>query len=381
MGPEPLRVCWVIKGLGPGGAERLLVEAARCHDPSRVSIHVIYLLRQKSHLAEELRRIGCTVELLDVKDGRDLRWLPRLISSVRDRRPDIVHLHSPLVASPLRALAHARVFGRRRPGLVTTEHNAWTTYHRLTRSLNALTVRLDDATLAVSEEVLSSMTPAARSRAQLLRHGIDVQAVRRLLTGRARMREALGLADHHVVIGTIANYRRQKNYPMLLRAARRVIDADANVRFVCVGQGPLAAEIEDLHARLGLGDRVRLLGYRPDATAVLAAADVFTLSSLYEGLPVALMEALAIGLPVVATRVGGVAETVTADVGILTAPEDEDAYVEALLRVGGDNALRGGLAEGARRAGAVFDASRSVRWLEAIYASVAGIPPFTDAPT
>src|SRR5690606_27997930 len=121
---------------------------------------------------------------------------------------------------------------------------------------------------------------------------------------------------------------------VLLEAAARV-DADPRgrpVRFVVVGQGPLADELAAHHERLGLGRRLVLAGYRPDAVDVVAAGDVFCLASRHEGLPVALMEALALGRPVVATRVGGIPELVTDDVeGVLVPPDDADALAEAVL--------------------------------------------------
>ena len=121
---------------------------------------------------------------------------------------------------------------------------------------------------------------------------------------RAGMRAELGLEPNEIVIGTVANYRAQKDYPTLLAAAADVIGRGLAVRFVAVGQGPLHDEIHARHEELGLGYRFLLLGQRPDAVRVLAACDVFCLASKWEGLPVALMEALVLGLPVVATRGG-----------------------------------------------------------------------------
>ena len=112
-----------------------------------------------------------------------------------------------------------------------------------------------------------------------------------------------------LVIGTVANFREQKDYPTLLRAAREFIDRGGRAKWLIVGQGPLEQETRALSTQLGLDQFVHFTGYRADATRVQAAFDVFTLSSRWEGLPVALMEALAIGTPVAATSVGGVAET------------------------------------------------------------------------
>ena len=132
----------------------------------------------------------------------------------------------------------------------------------------------------------------------------------------------LCIASGELVIATIANFRAQKDYPNLLAAARILIDRGVAARIVAVGQGPLEAEMRALHDELDLGDRVLLLGQRDDAMRVLAACDVFTLASDNEGLPVSIMEALALGLPVVATAVGGIPEAITDGVEGLLVPAE-----------------------------------------------------------
>jgi glycosyltransferase involved in cell wall biosynthesis len=123
-----------------------------------------------------------------------------------------------------------------------------------------------------------------------------------------------------------------------------------------------------LHARLGLGDRVLLLGRRDDAVRVLAACDVFTMASDNEGLPVALMEALALGLPVASTAVGGIPEAVTDGVeGLLVPPKDPEALTDAIARLTGDDELRAAMAAAARRAGERFDIRTAVTRIEQVY--------------
>jgi glycosyltransferase involved in cell wall biosynthesis len=119
---------------------------------------------------------------------------------------------------------------------------------------------------------------------------------------------------------------------VLLDAAARALATGAPLRFAAAGQGPLEGEIRALHARLALGERFRLLGYRQDAPRLLAGADLFVLASRHEGLPVSVMEALALGVPVVAPAVGGLPELVTDGVnGLLVAPGDASALALALI--------------------------------------------------
>jgi glycosyltransferase involved in cell wall biosynthesis len=364
---DPLRVLWLIKGLGPGGAEQLLVGAARSRDRSVAEIDVAYLLPWKDAFVPQLAEAGVRVLCLGVTDERDPRWALRLRRVMAEGRYDIVHVHSPYAAGVARLVA--RSFApRKRPRVVTTEHNAWATFALPTRVLNAVTSPLDDATLAVSQEVRDSMPRWRRRRTEVVVHGVDVNAVREVAGARAEMRAELGLRSSEIVIGTVANYREQKDYPTLLEAAANVIGRGLPVRFVAVGQGPLHDAIHARHEALGLGDRFLLLGYRADAVRVLAACDVFCLASRWEGLPVALMEALVLGLPVVATAVGGVAEAVAdGREGLLVAPGRPRELADALARVVTDERLRASLARAASERGASFDITRATRRIEARY--------------
>ena len=202
----------------------------------------------------------------------------------------------------------------------------------------------------------------------------SVGAIAERRVRRADVRHELGVDDATVLVGTVANYHPKKDWPNLLRSARAVADRGLPVRFCSVGQGPLQAEVEALHAELGLDGTVILTGFRPDAVDLMAACDVFAMSSLWEGLPVAVMEALALGLPIVATSVGGLAETFTDGVDALLVPSgDSSALADAIERVATDAALRDRLAAAAAARAPEFDAARAQRRLEQIYRSVAPV--------
>jgi glycosyltransferase involved in cell wall biosynthesis/predicted N-acetyltransferase YhbS len=360
----------VIKGLGPGGAERLLCAAAHAHDGEHFHIECAYVLPWKDHLAEELERAG--VHTICVSRRRsDWRWPLRLAGLVRDGEWDVVHVHSPLPGAVARVAV--RTMRRRdRPGVVTTEHNRWATHRGPTRWLNVLTSRWDDVTFAVTDEVRASMTGPAAARAETLHHGIDVETVAKAAADRDDVRAELGIGADEIVVGTVANFRPQKDYPTLLQAARVLADRQIPVRLVAVGQGPLEAEIRALHRTLDLGDRVILTGFRDDAVRVMGACDVFTLASQWEGLPVALMEALALGLPVVATDVGGVGEEMHDGVdALLVPPRDPVALADAIERVVADPVLREHLASAAVRRAGEFDVRRAVDRIEAVYRELA----------
>jgi glycosyltransferase involved in cell wall biosynthesis/GNAT superfamily N-acetyltransferase len=362
------RILWVVKGLGPGGAERLLTAAARAHDPDQMVATCAYVLPGKDHLATDLERAGVPTVCLG-SSARDVRWVLRLVQLVRSADVDVVHVHSPLPGAVAR-LAALSIPRLRRPAIVTTEHNAWSTFHPLTRWINRTTMHLDDAVIAVSSETLESLSPRIRARALLVHHGIDVRQVAAGRAQRAARRAELGVADDVVVIGTVANFRAQKDHPTLLAAMAEVVDLP--VHLVVVGQGPLEVETRRMSHDLGLDERVTFTGFRSDATEVMAAFDVFVLSSSWEGLPVAVMEALALGLPVVSTSVGGVAELLTdGHDALLVPPGSPSQLAAALRRVVGDEALRARLATAAADRAAAVDVSRSIAEIEEVYRTVA----------
>jgi L-malate glycosyltransferase len=364
-------VLWLVKGLGPGGAERLLVTSARWRDRQRLLVRAGYLLPQLMTLAPELEAEGVPVTCLGRRQILDPRWLITLRRSLVQDPVDIVHAHSPVAAVGARIVARS-LPRRLRPGVVVTDHNVWDSYVAATRWADAVTSGLDDARLTVSEAVRTSLPTRIHRRAQAVLQGIDVDEVQAQRAHRAGVRAELGLAPDALVVGTVANLRPAKAYPHLLAAAVEVVERLPDVRFVTVGHGPLEAEIHALHARLGLGDRLLLLGHRPDAVRLMAACDVFALASLHEGLPVALMEALALGLPVVATEVGGIPELVEHDrEGLLVTPGRPRELASALVMLLTDSGRRQRMAKAAARRGAGLSIDTAVRRTEAVYTQLA----------
>jgi glycosyltransferase involved in cell wall biosynthesis len=366
-----VRVLWLIKGLGPGGAEQLLVNHAAVRDRERFDIEAAYLVPWKNHLVPRLEEAGVPVVCLDGAREWDPRWAIRLRRNLVTRPVDVVHVHSPYVAGITRLLVRSLPRSAR-PALVYTEHNRWPRHSRPTRAMNRLTLPLDDHDLAVSADVRATMRSSSQSRVEVLEHGVEVDDVHAMLRHRDDVRSELGLHADEVVFGTVANFRREKAYEVMLEAARLALRSDLPLRFVAVGQGPLEDEMRALHARLGLGDRFELLGYRDDAVRVMTAFDVFTLSSRHEGLPVSLMDALALGLPVVATRAGGLPDAVTDGVEAVLVPIDDPvALADAFVAIAGDPGRRAAMSEAASVRACAFDISTAATRLEQIYAEVA----------
>jgi L-malate glycosyltransferase len=334
-------------------------------------VRVAYLLPHKMALVGDLEAEGVPVTCLGYRDGHDPRWLAALRRLLIADPVDIIHAHNPVMAVGARIVVRS-LPRRLRPRVVVTDHNVWHGYMPVSRWADGLTSGLDDARLTVSEAVRASLPTSIQRRSQVVLQGIEVEQVRAQRAERAAVRAELGLDPSALVVGTVANFRAQKAYPDLLAAALEVVDRLPDVRFVAVGQGPLEGEVHALHARLGLGDRLLLLGHRPDAVRVMAACDLFVLASLYEGLGVAVMEALALGLPVVATAVGGVPEVVEhGREGLLVHPGRPRELAAALVSLLTDTQRRQQMAQAAARRGAELSIDTAVRRTEAVYHELA----------
>jgi glycosyltransferase involved in cell wall biosynthesis len=365
---HPVKVLWLVKGLGPGGAEQLLLLSARVADRERFAIRLAYVRPDKTHLVPEFEALGLVPHRLGEGTSRAGGWLTDLRRRMAE--VDVVHAHSPVLASATRLAARTLPKGRR-PAVVTTEHNEWTSHRAPTRLLNGLTAPLDAHHWAVSGQVRSTVWPSRRDGYEVLIHGIDTEARELDPSERDRVRADLGVSDDEVLSLTVANLRKNKDYPNLLHAARIALDAEPRLRFAAVGQGPLADEVARLHAQLGLGDRFSLLGFRRDVGSLMAAADVFTLASAHEGLPVAVMEAFVAGLPVVATNVGGLPhQVVDRTHGLLVAPGNSAALADALVTLARDPALRTRMGLAAADRAADYDIRRAVEEQQRTYAAL-----------
>ncbi len=362
---DRISVQWLIKGLALGGAEQLLLWTVRAADRERFEFRVAYVLGHYDQLVPALLAEGVAVTSLGARRTLDPRWVLALRRHLVRTKPDLIHVHSPLVAAVTRLIARTLA---NRPPIVTTEHNTWPAYRSLTRLANRLTFRLDDAHIAVSEAVVRSMPRAFQEMTEVVVQGIEVESVPTLRSERDQVRRELGIGPEQIAICAVANLKRHKGYPDLMAAARVVIDQGCDVVFLAVGEGPLEAEVRARHAELRLGERFRLLGYRADATRILAGSDIFVMASVQEGYPIALMEALAAGLPVVATDAGEAPNAVHSGVeGFIVPRGDSAALAESLTKLARDADLRASMATAAAARGPDFDISKAVRRTMEIY--------------
>lgn len=369
MSSRPTRVLWLAKGLGRGGAEKLLVTGAAHVDRERFEVEVAYLLPWKDALVPELSSRGLRVHCLGQNRATDVHWVARLRRLVRLGRFDLVHTHMPIPA------VAARLVLGRGPALVHTEHNVWQRYRRPTYWANAATYRRNDAVIAVSQAVAQSMRagflPRFPATTEVLLHGVEHSLQRSGPVARRRARTMLGIAEDAFVIGTVGNLTAKKDQRTLLLALSALHGRVPRSRLVLVGTGPLEAQLQAQVRELGLEEVVLMTGSRDDVPDLLPAFDVFCLSSLHEGLPISLIEAMASGVPAVCTDVGGVSEALRHGIdGLLVPPADPGALAAALGRLVDEPDLRVRYAAAALDGSRRFDIGMALRRVEDLYDEV-----------
>jgi glycosyltransferase involved in cell wall biosynthesis len=374
-------VVHLITRLELGGAQQNTLFCVEHHDRSRFAVQLWagtggMLDEEANAIANaEVRIVPWLVH--PIAPLRDVGAVCRLASMLRD--VDLVHTHSSKAG--ILGRAAARLAGV--PGIVHTVHG-WSfndTQPRATRRLyleaERAAARFTDRIVCVSRfdrdrAIASGIGDAFQYR--IVRSGIDRSLYAPPPGARARVRETLGAAPDDVVVGSIANFKPQKGPLDFVEAARRARSSDPRLRFFIAGDGELRPAAERAIAQAGLAGIVRVLGWRTDVAELLAATDVFLLTSLFEGLPRVVLQAMAAFVPVVATDTGGVAEVVVdGATGRLVPPGDPAAAAAAVIALAADADLRKRLALAAHaRLGDEFDSRRMVSRLEELYDEVLG---------
>jgi glycosyltransferase involved in cell wall biosynthesis len=372
---RPLRVLLVIKCLGYGGAERLLVDMVATGDKERFHYEVAYVLRDQDALVPAVVAGGVRVHALGATQNADLRWTVALRQLLVRGRYDVVHFHLPFAAA-LGQLVVASLPRSSRPGVVYTEHSLWDRERFANRALLRASMSKGERLVAVSQASYDALPAPLRRRATIVVHGVDLSRSDSLIARRAELRDGvrseLGVGDEELLFMTVANLRPEKGYDVLLTAARFIADNGLPIRIAAVGRGPLSTALSARHLDLALGERFQFLGQRDDVLRLLAGADAFVLASLHEGLPVALMEATSVGLPIVASSVGGVPQVLEDGVdALLVPPGDPGSLVDAMKRLASDPELRERLGRHAKLRSSMFDIAEASRAVGDIYLRVA----------
>lgn len=296
-------------------------------------------------------------------------------------RVDILHVHGARAA--LFGRLAAASLGRRRPHTVYTIHGFAAPHHPKPRRALLLAIEralapITDRFIAVSwaeRDALLAAGIGSLEKVKVVWNGIDMARFRDVAVNRAAQRTALDLPPDAPLITTVCRLYKPRDFDTLLRAFRDVAEAIPSAHLLIAGDGPYRPQVKSLIGRLGLDDRVKLAGFRQDVPQILAASDIFVLSTaLWEGLPLTVLEAMASGLPVVASDVGGIAEAVrNMETGIIIPQKDPQALSEALLELLADREKAVAMGQmGRERAEVHFTRERMARETMEIYEALAG---------
>jgi glycosyltransferase involved in cell wall biosynthesis len=363
---DSYRIFHLIKGLGRGGAEVLLQDGLLHRDSYKFTYGYGYFLPWKDALVPSLRESGAEVVCFEKRNFAEMLLSVRRVADfLREWRADLLHCHLPL-AGVIGRLAAKRL----KIPVVYTEHNLMERYHTGTRWANLYTWKMQSAVVAVSHQVKNSIQARTGNSVpvSVIENGIAIENFQRSTVERENIRYRYEIPSGAVVIGTVAVFRIQKNLKDWLSAARLISDKRSDVYFLLVGDGPLKKEMQDYASMLRLNN-VRFAGLQQNVNAFYSAMDIYLSSSIFEGLPLALLEAMAMHLPVVATSVGGVPDVVESETsGFLVPPHSVEALVEKLQLLLEDQKLRTQFGAAGRRVVETrFQMKRMVRELEALY--------------
>ncbi len=367
-----MNILYVFATLPVGGAEEHLRTVLKNIDLSTFR-PTVCCIGEKGAIGAEIEAMGFEVISLGrmVKKSFDTA-IPGLIKDIiKTRSIDLVHTH----------LYHACLYGRVAAfvagvPVVTTEHNVYLSY-KLKRSLvNRLLAKKTSRIVAVSKAVMdyvSERDSIDPSKFEVIYNGIETERFD-IDMEQLEARRTIGIDDDGPVVGSVCRLSEQKGVKHLIRAFKSVLEEVPLATLVIVGDGPLAEELKEEVRSLSFAGKVCFLGQRRDIPVVLRALDLYVLPSLWEGLGIAVIEAMASGLPVVVSSAGGLVEVVEDDrTGYVVKPGDEASLADSIskLLLDKDRARAFG-ARGKIRAEEVFSAGAMVRSLTKLYLEIAG---------
>jgi glycosyltransferase involved in cell wall biosynthesis len=361
------RVLHLITSFEIGGTERQAVELLKRLDPERYDVRLAVIRNEGPFYREIEARFPDVPEfpLTSFYNANAIKQLARLRRLMMRERIDILHAHdfySGLIGGAAARLAGVRVIASQRH-LKLSDRRVHETGMRI---IHRLAHRILVNSEAIRRRILDH-DDAPPHKIVIVRNGVQQAPVSRA-QARAHLLSELGTNANVKLIGMAARLQPVKGHRFFLEAAATVLGDEPNAHFVLVGDGPLRSEIEEQASRLGITDRMHLLGDRIDVAQLISAFDLLVLSSLHEGLPNAVMEAMAAGVPVVATAVGGTKELISdGETGYLASPGDSSALADRILVALRDpNAVN--VVEAARaRITSTFGMERMVESVEHLY--------------
>jgi glycosyltransferase involved in cell wall biosynthesis len=323
-------VLHIIKSLGRGGAEMLLPETLSKHDKNKYQFHYIYFLPWKYQMVEAIEKEGGKVSCFPASNNLKIILQARKISAyVKKHKIQLIHCHLPWAGIV------GRIVGKMTGiPVVYTEHNTWERYHKLTYHLNKISFINQEIVIAVSEDVANSIRKyhhKNRPVIHVVTNGINTEKYTNGLKTNTCIRKQLNISDNSTVIGITCVFRKQKRLDIWLDIAKALHNQYPETIFIIVGDGVLKKEIQQKYLSLEMQDYLHFVGLQAEIRPYLEAMDIFMMSSEFEGLPIALLEAMSMECMPACTAAGGIPELVNdSSNGVLVPVNDPMQLVERL---------------------------------------------------
>lgn len=366
----PISICHIASGERWAGAEAQVATLVKAL-ARRQDVCVCAVLLNEGRLAHELRTAGIEVGVFPRQQNSFVRTYARAFRFLRHRNVQVLHSHR-YKENLLAVLLQMRL---NHPLLVRTQHGnpeSGGRKYRLVYALDRATAGRVAKVISVSSHLRKYLSTYLKpDQIAVIRNGVDLQDVRSSLS-RTEARERLNIAADAPVVGILARLDPVKRHDLFLATVREISRDLNHARFVIAGTGAQQARIIELAASLGISDRVLFLGDRSDAYDVLCAMDVMLVTSDHEGLPMSVLESMALGTVVVSRKVGGMPEVIRNGIdGILVDSNDAATLASACVRLLRDAAYRGALAAAAReKISREFSADANAEQLVHLYRTV-----------
>ncbi|WP_035463727.1 glycosyltransferase [Algoriphagus vanfongensis] len=366
------RILHLIKSLGRGGAEKLIPQTALVHDQSKFEFHCLYFYHQKENIVDELEAAGVQVHLIPSGNLGLFFQVNKVCEFVRENEFDLIHAHLPWAG------ILARLVGKKvKIPIVYTEHNTWDRYNKLSYWGNRLTFKNQDIAIAVSYEVALSMQlnsiwdpyqRGGRLQVKVIQNGVNTDVFVKKEDELA-LKEKLAIPLDSPIIGKVAVFRSQKRLWLWVEVAIKILQQFPQVHFLLVGDGEWRSKLENQISASGWQDHFHLVGVQKDVLPYLRIMDIYMSSSEFEGLPIAMLEAMSCEVPVVATRAGGIGEVILhGKQGYLCGIDDWEELEKYCLQLLQNPTARDEMGEASRKQVLEnFSMKKMVAELESIY--------------
>ncbi len=364
-----IKILHIIKSLGRGGAEMLLPETLKEHDKAKFEFHYIYFLPWKNQMVEVIESAGGKVTCFPAKNNMQLLLrYPKIIKYCKENDIEMIHAHLPwagFVSRLVHVITKIPVF--------YTEHNLQERYHLITRYINKWTFNYQTIAIGVSKDVTKSILININPKipCKTILNGVNTESFSRsFIQQRAEIRIKYSIPDDAILIGTVAVFRFQKRLDLWLEILKESIEKNDKIFGIVIGAGPLEKELHQKHKELQLEGKIIFVGLQTNVKPFYEAMDIFMMSSSFEGLPIALLEAMSMNCAIVSTNAGGIKEVLREEDGLMVGVDKWKQLSDLILDLASDSKKMNYFQEQARkRVVDAFSIVVMVSELETIYLS------------